>query len=68
MDLYLVEVEVIKKVFKSKESMVEEMKKEIEMMKYLVKDVYDKKSFWIFVLFIIIFFMVVFVVYVVVIK
>lgn len=45
-DSYSVEVEAIKKAFKNKESMVEEMKKEIETMKHSVKDAHDKKSFW----------------------
>ncbi|CAH8326894.1 unnamed protein product [Eruca vesicaria subsp. sativa] len=45
-DSYSVELEAIKKAFKNKESMVEEMKKEIETMEHSVKDAHDKKSFW----------------------
>ncbi|KAF8105506.1 hypothetical protein N665_0157s0086 [Sinapis alba] len=45
-DSYSVELEAIKKAFKNKESMVDEMKKEIETMKHSVKDAHNKKSFW----------------------
>lgn len=46
MDSYSLELEAIKKAFKNKESMVEEMKKEIEKMKHSVDDAHKKKSFW----------------------
>ncbi|KFK26470.1 hypothetical protein AALP_AA8G253400 [Arabis alpina] len=46
MDSYSVEVEAIKKAFKDKESMVEEMKKEVEKMRHSVEDEHKKKSFW----------------------
>ncbi|ESQ32264.1 hypothetical protein EUTSA_v10003823mg [Eutrema salsugineum] len=46
MDSYSVELEAIKKAFKNKESMVEEMKKEVEKMKHSVEDAHKKKGFW----------------------
>lgn len=46
MDSYSVELEAIKKAFKNKESMVEEMKKEVEKMKHSVEDAHKKKSIW----------------------
>ena len=46
MDSYSVQLEAIKKAFKNKESMVEEMKKELAKMKHSVEDAHKKKSFW----------------------
>ncbi|CAN8265384.1 unnamed protein product [Cochlearia groenlandica] len=45
-DSYSVELEAIKNAFKNKESVVEEMKKEVEKMKHSVEDAHKKKSFW----------------------
>ncbi|KAL1222377.1 hypothetical protein V5N11_028319 [Cardamine amara subsp. amara] len=49
MDLYSMELEAIKNAFKNKESMVEEMNKEVEKMKHSVEDAHKKKNIWTFV-------------------